>query len=73
MVPRIETGSSIENRIQELRQQKKLTQQDLADAVSVTRATIVALERGQYNPSLELAFRIAKFFKKGVEDIFSHA
>ena len=47
-----------------------LTQQDLADAVDVTRATIIALEKGSYNPSLELAFRLSRFFKTGVEKIF---
>lgn len=70
-MPRIEAKLQIENRIQELRQKRELTQQDLAEAVDVTRATIVALERGSYNPSLELAFRLAKFFKTDVESIFS--
>jgi putative transcriptional regulator len=70
MPPRLEAKLSIQNRIQELRAEKGLTQQDLADAVDVTRATIVALEKGSYNPSLELAFRLARFFKTGVEDIF---
>jgi putative transcriptional regulator len=69
-MPRLETKLLIDNRIQELRQQKGFTQQDLADAVDVTRATIIALEKGSYNPSLELAFRIAKIFKIGVEKIF---
>ncbi|OAI46515.1 transcriptional regulator [Gammaproteobacteria bacterium SCGC AG-212-F23] len=58
------------NRIQELRNQLKLTQQDLAEAVDVTRATIIALEKGSYNPSLELAFRLAKFFNTSIEKIF---
>lgn len=70
-MPRIEAKLRIENRIQELRQKRDLTQQDLADAVEVTRATIVALERGSYNPSLDLAFRLAKFFKTDIESIFS--
>ena len=69
-MPRIEGKLSINNRIQELRAAKGLTQQDLADAVDVTRATILALEKGSYNPSLELAFRLAKFFKTGIEEIF---
>jgi putative transcriptional regulator len=59
------------NRLNELRKEKQLTQQELADAVGVTRATILALEKGSYNPSLELAFRLARFFKTGIEDIFS--
>jgi putative transcriptional regulator len=60
----------IENSISELRNKLNLTQQDLADAVDVTRATIIALEKGSYNPSLELAFRLAKFFKTNVHKIF---
>lgn len=67
---RIEGKLVIKNYIQELRNAKNMTQQDLADAVQVTRATIIAIEKGNYNPSLELAFRLAKFFKMGVEDIF---
>ncbi len=69
-MPRLEAKLMIDNRIQELRQEKGLTQQDLADAIEVTRATIIALEKGSYNPSLELAFRIAKAFKIGIEKIF---
>lgn len=69
-MPRIEGKLTINNRIQELRATKGLTQQDLAEAVDVTRATIIALEKGSYNPSLELSFRLAKFFKTGIEEIF---
>ena len=69
-MPRIEGKLTIHNRIQELRAEKNLTQQELAEAVDVTRATIIALEKGNYNPSLELAFRIAKFFKIGIEKMF---
>ena len=47
------------------------TQQELADAIDVTRGTIIALEKGSYNPSLELAFRLSKIFKTGIENIFS--
>lgn len=67
---RLAPAGKIENRIQELRSSKKLTQQDLADAVGVTRATIVALERGDYNPSLELAFRLSRFFDLTIEELF---
>lgn len=67
---RISSTIKIGNRIYEYRLQKGLTQQDLADAVEVTRATIIALEKGSYNPSLELAFRLAKIFKKKIEDLF---
>ena len=69
-MPRIEGKLNIANRIQELRAAKELTQQDLAEAVDVTRATIIALEKGSYNPSLELAFRLAKFFKISIEELF---
>ena len=69
-MPRIEGKLTIENRIQALRTERALTQQELADAVDVTRATILALEKGSYNPSLELAFRISKFFKIGIGKIF---
>lgn len=69
-MPRIAEKLTINNCITELRNKLKLTQQDLADAVDVTRATIIALEKGNYNPSLELAFRLAKFFKTSIEEIF---
>lgn len=67
---RISSTLKIENHIQALRRSKGLTQQELADAVGVTRATIVALEGGQYNPSLELAFRLAKHFHTKIDDLF---
>ncbi len=69
-MPRIGTRLVIQNRIPELRAQAGLTQQELADAVGVTRATIIAIEKGSYNPSLELALRLAKFFETGVDRIF---
>jgi putative transcriptional regulator len=47
-----------------------MTQQDLADKVKCTRQTIAALEQGQYNPSLILAYRIAKVFRKSIEEVF---
>lgn len=48
-----------------------MSQQELADAIDVTRATINAIESGNYNPSLELAFRLAVFFKTEIPNIFS--
>jgi putative transcriptional regulator len=69
-MPRIVGKLEIQNRIQEFRQASGLTQQELADAVDVTRATIIALEKGNYNPSLELAFRLARQFKTGIEKLF---
>ncbi len=67
---RISSTIRIENTIQECRNGKGLTQQELADEIGITRATIVALERGSYNPSLELAFRLAKFFNKKIDELF---
>lgn len=49
----------------------EMTQQELADRVGVTRQTIIALEKGRYTPSLELAFRIARVFDATVEETFS--
>ncbi len=69
-MPRIEGKLTINNRIHELRAEKGITQQDLADAIDVTRATIIALEKGSYNPSLELAIRLAKFFKIAIDKLF---
>lgn len=62
----------IENRIRELRfATNEMTQQDLADRVGITRQTVIALEKGTYYPSLELAFRIAKVFKLPLEEVFA--
>ena len=60
----------MKNRITELRKTKHLTQQDLADLLGVTRQTIISLERGRYNPSITLAFKLAKTFEIHIEDIF---
>ena len=57
-------------RIQELRKQNKVTQEELALALGVTRQTIISLENGKYNASLQLAFKISRFFGKSIEDIF---
>lgn len=58
------------NRIKELRKENNVTQEDLASAVGVTRQTIISLENGKYNASLQLAFRIAKYFKTQIENVF---
>lgn len=60
----------INNTIKENRKILNLTQQDLADKVEVRRETIVFLEQGKYNPSLELAYKISKIFGKNIEEIF---
>lgn len=60
----------ITNQLHVLRAEKKITQQELADEIGVTRATVNALEKGNYNPSLELAYRLSLYFKKNIQDIF---
>jgi putative transcriptional regulator len=62
---------TLENCVRDLRAARSaMTQQDLADLVGVTRQTIVALEGGAYTPSLALALRIAKVFRKPTEQVF---
>ena len=61
----------ITNRVKEYRERHGgLTQAQLGEAVGVTRHTIIAIEQGHYSPSLETAFRIARLFGAGVEDLF---
>ena len=59
------------NRLHVFRAEKRITQDQLAKEIGVTRATIIAIERGAYNPSLELAFRLARFFRTDIQSIFS--
>ncbi|MEN6414251.1 MAG: helix-turn-helix transcriptional regulator [Veillonellales bacterium] len=61
----------ISNRLHVIRAEHKITQEQLAREIGVTRATIVAIEGGGYNPSLELAFRIARYFNTDINNIFS--
>ena len=60
----------MKNKIKDLREQSGFTQQYLADKVNVSRQTIISLESGKYNPSIFLAYKIAKVFKMTIEDIF---
>jgi putative transcriptional regulator len=60
----------MKSRIAELRKSRKLSQGDLAEAVGVTRQTITSLENEKYVASLVLAYKIAKFFKLQIEDVF---
>jgi putative transcriptional regulator len=63
----------IRNNIRTLRfNHDEMTQKELADKVGVTRQTIIAIEKGQYAPSLELAFRIALTFNAPLEEVFSY-
>jgi len=61
----------VRTRIKELREEYKITQQGLADIVDVTRQTILFLEKGKYNPSLRLAWKISRVFDKRVDEVFS--
>ncbi len=64
-------GKTVTNRVRELRQRGDgMTQQQLAEAVGVSRQTIIAIERGRYSPSLEVALKIARAFGLPVEGVF---
>lgn len=58
------------NKLEEIRKQRSIKQEELADALEVSRQTIGSLENGRYNPSIILAFKIAKFFNMSIEEIF---
>jgi putative transcriptional regulator len=60
----------LNNRIKEWRKERNVTQEDLARAVEVTRQTIISLENGKYNASLQLAYKIARYFDVKIEDVF---
>ena len=66
-------GGLIRNRIRDLREQAGgMTQQELADAVGITRQTVNAIEADKYSPSLEVAFEIALVFKQPLEQVFQY-
>lgn len=60
----------MKNRLEEIRKQRGMRQEELAAALEVSRQTIGSLENGRYNPSIILAFKIAKFFDMSIEEIF---
>ena len=60
----------MKTRIKELRAREGLTQEDLARLVGVRRETILFMEKGRYNPSLKLAYRVARALKSGIEEVF---
>jgi len=67
------TEYAMNNTIRKLRfENNEMTQQQLADLVKVTRQTIVAVEKGKYSPSLELAFKIARAFNVPLDEVFSY-
>jgi len=60
----------VQTKLKVYRAMHDLTQEDLAKEIGITRQTIIAIEKGKYNPSLELAFKIAHYFKVKIEDVF---
>ena len=60
----------MKNRLEALRKEKGVRQEDLAQALGVSRQTVISLEKGKYNPSLALAFKLARYFAMPVEAIF---
>ena len=60
----------MKNRLEELRKQRGIRQEELAAALEVSRQTIGSLENGRYNPSILLAFKIARYFEVGIEEVF---
>ena len=60
----------MKNRIEEMRRARGIRQEELADALAVSRQTISSLENGRYNPSIELAFRLSRYFGLSIEELF---
>lgn len=60
----------MKNKLEEIRKQRGIKQEELADAMGVSRQTISSLENGRYNPSVILAIKLARYFSMNVEDIF---
>ena len=60
----------MKNRLEEIRREHGLKQEELADILEVSRQTIGSLENGRYNPSIILAFKLARYFHRNIEDIF---
>ena len=60
----------MKNRVEEFRKQNNENQEELANVVGVSRQTIISIEKGKYNPSILLAFKIAKHYHKSIEEIF---
>ena len=60
----------MKNRLEEIRKAKGITQEELANALEVSRQTVGSLENGRYNPSIILAFKMARFFEVSIEEVF---
>ncbi len=69
-LPRFAQGSRVKNRLKVLRAERDLTQAQLAQALDVSRQTVNAIETGKFDPSLPLAFKLAKLFELRIEEIF---
>ena len=65
-----EGRQEMKNRLEQLRKERGIRQEELANALEVSRQTIGSLENGRYNPSILLAFKIARYFGMSIEDIF---
>lgn len=61
---------NLKNRLEEIRKERGITQEELAKILEVSRQTVGSLENGRYNPSIILAFKIARYFEMAIEDIF---
>lgn len=66
----IERKVAVKNRLEEIRKQRGIKQEELAAILEVSRQTIGSLENGRYNPSIVLAFKIARYFEMTIEEIF---
>ena len=66
----IERRHTVKNRLEEIRKERGIKQEELAAALEVSRQTIGSLENGRYNPSITLAFKLARYFDMSIEDIF---
>lgn len=62
----------MKNHLESLRKEKMLSQEQLGRALGVSRQTVISLEKGKYNPSLELAFKISRLFDRAIEEIFCY-
>lgn len=72
MESKLSTGRRLilKNRLEEIRKERGIKQEELANALEVSRQTIGSLENGRYNPSIILAFKIARYFDMSIEEIF---
>jgi putative transcriptional regulator len=68
--PSMKGSDAVKNRLEEIRKQRGIRQEELATALEVSRQTIGSLENGRYNPSIVLAFKIARYFGMTIEEIF---